>query len=115
MLCLVVGNCGLFKAKVGDSLQCRHRWLCKVRVIVLRGKNMSKNTKLILIVGGIIIVLLFLVAVFWGWGAGWSGVGWGIMGPGMMGGFGGGWFMAIVMIVIGVLNYLGDYCDSTRH
>ncbi len=68
---------------------------------------MSKNTKLILTTGGIIIVLLFLVAMFWGWGAGWSGVGWGIMGPGMMGGFGGGWLMGIVMIVIGVLIVWG--------
>jgi putative membrane protein len=68
---------------------------------------MSKNTKIILTVGGIVIALLVLVAVFWWWIAGWSGIGWRFMGPGMMGGFGGGWFMAIVMIVISALFIWG--------
>jgi putative membrane protein len=68
---------------------------------------MGKNTKLFLTVGGIIIALLFLVAMFWRWDTGWARVGWGVMGPGMMGGFGGGWFMGVVMIVIGVLIVWG--------
>jgi putative membrane protein len=64
---------------------------------------MSKTAKGLLIAGGVILALLVVGLVVWGFvgtGSGYYYRGW--MGPGMMGGFGGwgGWgIMAIAMLV----------------
>ena len=63
---------------------------------------MNKNLKMALIIGGIILVALIALPLI-GDGYGWQGGGWGMMGPGMMGGFGGGWWMVIFMVLIPVL------------
>ena len=60
---------------------------------------MNKNTKTALIIGGVIIAILIIVPLIFGLIGGWQGYGYGMMGPWMMGGFGGGWFMPIIMIV----------------
>lgn len=60
---------------------------------------MNKNLKTALIVGGIAIAILVIVLPILGGLTAWQGGRWGMMGPGIMGGFGGGWFMPIVMIV----------------
>ena len=70
-----------------------------------REENMDKGVRTFLIVGSVVVAVLILVAaVFWlasGWGGGYrSGYGYGMMGPGMMWGFGGMWFMPIIMIVL---------------
>ena len=63
---------------------------------------MNKNLKMALIIGGIILVALIALPLIGG-GYGWQGGGWGMMGPGMMGGFGGGWWMVIFMVLIPIL------------
>ena len=61
---------------------------------------MNQNLKTVLIVGGIILVALIVLPLVFGLVSGWQGgTGYGMMGPWMMGGFGGGWFMPIIMIV----------------
>lgn len=60
---------------------------------------MNPNTKIALIIGGILLALFIVLPWLWGW----QGGGWGMMGPGMMGGFGWGWFMPIFMILFWVL------------
>ena len=62
---------------------------------------MNKNTRTALIVGGVIVAILIIVPLIIGLVGGWQGYGYGygMMGPGMMGGFGGFWFMPIIMIV----------------
>jgi len=61
---------------------------------------MTSGTKWALIIGGIILALLVIVPMVWGWVAGPTGYyGWG-MGPGMMGGFGSMFFMPIIGIVV---------------
>ncbi len=62
---------------------------------------MNKNIKTALIIGGIIVAILIIVPLIIGLFGGWQGYGYGygMMGPGMMGGFGGFWFMPIIMIV----------------
>ncbi len=61
---------------------------------------MNRNTKIALIIGGIVLAILVVLppvlGSIFGWGG--TGWGWGMMGPGMMG-FGWGWWMPIVMIV----------------
>lgn len=63
---------------------------------------MNKNLRTALIVGGIVLAALAALPLFRGDYV-WQGGGWGMMGPGMMGGFGGGWWMAILMILVPVL------------
>jgi putative membrane protein len=57
--------------------------------------KMSKGTRTALIVVGtvlgVLIVLAFILGAYWGWG---------MMGPRMMYGYGGGWYMGIIMLVI---------------
>ena len=62
---------------------------------------MNKNLKKALIIGGVIVAILIIVPLIIGLVGGWQGYGYGygMMGPGMMGGFGGFWFMPIIMIV----------------
>lgn len=60
---------------------------------------MNKNIKTALIIGGVIVAILIIVPLVIGLTGGWQGYGYGMMGPGMMGGYGGGWFMPIIMIV----------------
>ena len=60
---------------------------------------MNKNIKTALIIGGVIVAILIIVPLIFGLFGGWQGYGYGMMGPGMMGGFGGFWFMPIIMIV----------------
>jgi len=62
---------------------------------------MNRNIKTALIIGGVIVAVLVILSVvsglLWGWRG--YGYGYGMMGPWMMGGFGGMWFMPILMIV----------------
>ena len=60
---------------------------------------MDKNVKTALIIGGIVIAVLIIVPLVFGVVSGWQYGDWGMMGLGMMGGFGGGWFMPIFMII----------------
>ena len=62
---------------------------------------MNKNIKTALIIGGVIVAILIIVPLIIGLVGGWQGYGYGygMMGSGMMGGFGGFWFMPIIMIV----------------
>ncbi len=60
---------------------------------------MNKNTKMTLIIGGIIVAVLIIVPLVLGAVWGWQSGGWGMMGPGMMGGFGWWWLMPIFMIL----------------
>lgn len=62
---------------------------------------MNKNIKTALIIGGVIVAILIIVPLIIGLVGGWQGYGYGygMMGPWMMGGFGGWWFMPIIMIV----------------
>ena len=60
---------------------------------------MSQNTKIALIIGGVVLVLLIGVPFLWGGTSGWQGGGGGMMGPGMMGGSGWGLFGPILMLL----------------
>ncbi len=60
---------------------------------------MNKDTKTALIIGGVIVAILIIVPLIFGLVGGWQGYGYGMMGPWMMGGFGGMWFMPILMIL----------------
>ncbi len=60
---------------------------------------MNKNTKMALIVGGIIVVILIVVPLSLGAVWGWQDGGWGMMGSGVMGGFSWWWFMPIFFIL----------------
>ncbi len=62
---------------------------------------MNRNIKTALIIGGVIVAILIVVPLIFGLIGGWQGYGYGygMMGPWMMGGFGGMWFMPILMIV----------------
>ena len=60
---------------------------------------MNKNIKTALIIGGVIVAILIIVPLVIGLVGGWQGYGYGMMGPWMMGGYGGAWFMPIIMIV----------------
>ena len=60
---------------------------------------MNKNIKTALIIGGVVVAILIIVPLIFGLIGGWQGYGYGMMGSGMMGGFGGFWFMPIIMIV----------------
>src|SRR4030067_2389654 len=60
---------------------------------------MNKDVKTALIIGGVIIAILIIVPLIFGLVGGWQGYGYGMMGSGMMGGFGGFWFMPVIMIV----------------
>lgn len=66
---------------------------------------MSRNLKTGLIIGGIVLVILVVLPLIVGLATGWQFCGYEtkeyhMMGPWMMGGFGFGWFMPIVWIVI---------------
>jgi putative membrane protein len=67
---------------------------------------MGKNTRIVLIIAGIALLLLVVVPSISGGISGWQG-GWGMMGPGMMGGFGWGWSMPIFMVLFWVLIIWG--------
>jgi len=62
---------------------------------------MNKNIKTALIIGSVLVAVLVVVPLIFGLVGGWQGYGYGygMMGPGMMGGYGGAWFMPIIMIV----------------
>ena len=62
---------------------------------------MNKDIRTALIIGGVIVAILIIVPLIIGLIGGWQGYGYGygMMGPWMMGGFGGMWFMPILMIV----------------
>ena len=60
---------------------------------------MSKNVKIALIIGSIIVTILITVPLILGAVSGWQDGGWGMMGSGMMGGFSWWWFMPIFMIL----------------
>ena len=62
---------------------------------------MNKNIKTALIIGGVLVAILIIVPLIFGLIGGRQGYGYGygMMGPWMMGGFGGMWFMPILMIV----------------
>ena len=86
---------------------------------------MNKNIKTALIIGGIMIGVLVILPIVFGAIFGWQGYGYGMMGPWMMGGFGGMWFMSILMIVFwglviwGIVAlmrglYRGDSGSSTK-
>src|SRR4030042_831765 len=62
---------------------------------------MNKNIKTALIIGGVLLALLLIVPLIFGLIGGWQGYGYGygMMGPRIMGGFGGMWFMPVIMIV----------------
>jgi putative membrane protein len=61
---------------------------------------MNKNIKIALIIGGVLVAILIIVPLIFGLIGGWQGYSrYGMMGPWMMGGYGGMWFMPILMIV----------------
>ncbi len=60
---------------------------------------MNKNIRVAVIIGGIIIAMLVILPIVFEAIYGWRGYGYGMMGPWMMGGFGGMWFMPLIMIV----------------
>ncbi len=60
---------------------------------------MSKNVKIALIIGGIIVTILIAVPLILGAVSGGQDGGWGMMGSGVMGGFSWWWFMPIFMIL----------------
>lgn len=62
---------------------------------------MNKGVKTALIVGGTVLLVLVILS-FFGGGYGWQGRGWG-----MMGGFGGGLWMVIFMVLIPILVIWG--------
>ena len=59
---------------------------------------MNQNTKVALIIGGVIIAALILVPLIWGARSGWD-----MHGDDMMGNFGWWWFMPIFGIIFWVL------------
>ena len=66
---------------------------------------MDKNLKMGLIIGGIVVAILVILPLIVGLVTGWDTCeyeigGHGMMGPWMMGGFGFGWFMPIIWILI---------------
>ncbi len=61
---------------------------------------MSKSTRTALILGGVVIVVLFVLPTVIGLVSGRQYGGWGMMGPGMMGGFGRMWFMPVLSVVV---------------
>ena len=63
---------------------------------------MSKNVKLALIIGGIIVTVLIVAPLVFGAVSGWQSGGWG-----MMGGFSWWWFMPIFFILFWGLVILG--------
>ncbi|MEW6034859.1 MAG: SHOCT domain-containing protein [Chloroflexota bacterium] len=64
---------------------------------------MSKNTKIAIAIGVVVLLALIVLPALWGGYTGWQSGGWGMMGPWMMGGLGGGWVMAIFMVLIPIL------------
>ncbi len=60
---------------------------------------MSKNVKIDLIIGSIIVTILITVPLILGAVSGWQDGGWGMMGSGIMGGFSWWWFMPIFMVI----------------
>ncbi len=62
---------------------------------------MSRGTRLALIIGGIVLAVLLVIPVISGFvfHPAYSTWRWGMMGPGMMFGYGGGWYMGILMVV----------------
>ncbi|MCL0079561.1 SHOCT domain-containing protein [Dehalococcoidia bacterium] len=66
---------------------------------------MDKNLKLALVIGGIVLAVLIVLPLVFGLTGGWHGGGWGMPWPlGVprpcgIGGFGGGWFMPVFMIL----------------
>ena len=76
---------------------------------------MSKGTRTALIVGGTVLGVLIVLAIILG-----SYGGWGMMGPRTMYGYGGGWYMGIIMLVIwgliiwGIIALIRHF-SGTRH
>ena len=62
---------------------------------------MNKGDKRAVIVGGLVLALFVVLAVvLHAFAYFCAGRGWGIIGPRMMYGFGGGWFMGILMLAV---------------
>ena len=66
---------------------------------------MNKNTKTILIIIGVVLVVFGILPLIFGGLSGWNN--WGTMGPGMMGSFGWWWLMPIFVIVFWALVIAG--------
>jgi putative membrane protein len=65
---------------------------------------MDKSVKTVLIIGSIIVGVLVILPLVFGFLWGWQGYGYGMMGPGMMGGFNTMFFMPIIwLFVIGLI------------
>ena len=62
---------------------------------------MSKCTRIALIIGITVVAVFIILPLILGivFRTGYDNWGWSMMGPGMMYGYGGGWFMAIMMVV----------------
>lgn len=63
---------------------------------------MNKGLGTPLIIGAVVLLALIAFPLVGG-GYGWRDGGWSMMGNGMMGGFGGGWLMVILVVLIAVL------------
>jgi len=67
----------------------------------IRRRKMNKGNITAVIVGGLLLALFVVLAVVLHASAYFcAGRGWGIIGPRMMYGFGGGWFMGILMLAV---------------
>jgi len=60
---------------------------------------MDKNLKLALVIGGIVVAILIVLPLVFEPTWGWHGGGWRMPCPLIMGGFGGGWFMSLFMLL----------------
>jgi putative membrane protein len=60
---------------------------------------MSKNIKIALIIGGIILGVIIILPLIFGAVSGWPYGGWGMMWPGMMAGFDWMWLILVLWIV----------------
>jgi putative membrane protein len=62
---------------------------------------MCRGNRLALIIGGTVLAILLIFPVILGvvTQSGYGGWGWGMMGPRMMYGYGGGWYMGILMVI----------------
>jgi putative membrane protein len=62
---------------------------------------MCKGNRLFLIIGGTVLAIFLTVTIIGGFlfRSGYVTSRWGMMGPGMMHGYGGGWFMGILMVI----------------
>jgi putative membrane protein len=87
---------------------------------------MSRGAKTALIIGGVVLLVLAALPAILGAvnPSGYRTWGWGRMGPGMIYGFGGAWFMGILMIIfwgliiwgiIALVRYFGGNRQAMLH